>query len=94
MWWLCGCVSHRKILIDDIYDIMDAKHAEKYGITIERYRRILSLPYMDQGLMDKMHSDGYDFSDTSQDLMLFAEMQTGPETHDQKEKEKEKEKKE
>lgn len=76
MWWLCGCVSYRKIMIDDIHDTMDRKRAQIYGITIERYHRILSLPHMNTGLMEVMHSNGYDFADTSRDLTLFAEMQT------------------
>jgi hypothetical protein len=81
MWWCC-CTSSRKIMIEDIHDIMDIKRAQKYGITIERYKRILALPNMTLSLMDIMYNNGYDFSDVSNDLQFFVHMQTFNEEND------------
>ena len=55
---------------------MDIKRAQKYGINVDRYKRIMALPGMNFSLMELMYNNGYDFSDTSNDLTLFAEMQT------------------
>jgi len=59
-----------------MHDIMDIKRAQKYGITIERYKRIIAIPNMTLSLMEAMYNNGYDFSDVSNDLHLFAQMQT------------------
>jgi hypothetical protein len=73
MWWCCGYTTTRKIVIEETHDI---KRAEIYGITIERYKRILNLPNMNRLLMDNLYENGWDFADTKGDLDLFAEMQT------------------
>ena len=70
------CTSKQKVLPQEIADIMDRKRAEKYGISIERYYRILDLPNMTRSMVENMHRNGWDFTNTSQDLLLFANMQT------------------
>ena len=70
------CISRQKIAPREIVDIMDKKRAERYGIHIDRYHRILQLPNMTKELIEVMYSNGWDFTDTSKDLLLFAEMQT------------------
>jgi len=76
MWWCCGYTATRKIVIEETHDIDDIKRAKIYGITIERYKRILMLPHMNRILMDNLYENGWDFTDTKCDLDLFAEMQT------------------
>lgn len=70
------CISRQKIAPREIEVIMDQKRATKYGISIDRYYRILQLPNMTKELVDVLHGNGWDFTDTSKDLLLFAEMQT------------------
>lgn len=74
--WCCGYTTTRKIVIEETHDIDDIKRAEIYGITIERYKRILNLPNMNRLLMDNLYKNGWDFADTKSDLELFVEMQT------------------
>ena len=79
MW--CCYNSQSKVIINEIHDIIKKNYAEKYGISIERYNRIFSLPNMTYELMETMHRNGYDFADTKLDLELFATMQTFPNTN-------------
>ena len=79
MW--CCYNSQSKVVINEIHDIIKKNYAEKYGISIERYNRILSLPNITYELMETMHSNGYNFADTTLDLELFATMQTFPNTN-------------
>lgn len=72
----CSCYSKSKITPNDITVAMDEIRAKKYGISLERYYRILDLPQMTPHMMDVMYTNGWDFTDTSLDLLLFAEMQT------------------
>ena len=74
MW--CCYNSQSKVIINEIHGIIKKNYAEKYGISIDRYNRILSLPNMTYELIESMHSNGYDFTDTKLDLELFATMQT------------------
>lgn len=70
------CMSMSKIAPQEISEIMDKQRAEKYGISIGRYRKILELPNMTRDLVHFIHMNGWDFTDTSKDLQLFAEMQS------------------
>jgi len=79
MW--CCYNSQSKVVINEIHDIIKKNYAEKYGISIERYNRIFSLPNMTYELMETMHRNGYDFADTKLDFELFATMQTFPNTN-------------
>ena len=54
---------------------MDQKRADKYGISYERYHRILALPQMTRDMIENLYVNGWDFTDTSLDLELFTEMQ-------------------
>lgn len=74
--WCCGYTVTRKIVVGEAHDIDDIQRAEVYGITIERYKRILRLPHMNRLLMDNLYENGWDFADTKGDLDLFVEMQT------------------
>ena len=56
--------------------IRDVSTATKYGITIERYYRILALPKMTRGTMEAMYVNGWDFTDVSKDLGLFSLVQS------------------
>lgn len=73
MWW-CPCIFNNKVAINEIHDIMDLNRADKYGISIERYKRILKLPHMNCLLIDNLYEGGWDFTDTSLDIHLFSEM--------------------
>ena len=55
---------------------MDQKRAEKYGISVERYYRILEWPNMTKRHIEILYTKGWDFTDTSRDLQLFAGIQT------------------
>ena len=70
MFFCCG--SKPKIAPKKIPPIRDINTARKYGITLARYQRILALPNMTRGIMEAMFLDGWDFTDTSTDLRLFA----------------------
>lgn len=69
------CVSNSKVSPKEIATLMDRKRAEKYGISYERYHRILALPQMTRDMVENMYVNGWDFTDTSRDLELFTEMQ-------------------
>ena len=69
------CVSNSKVSPKEVAMIMDQKRAEKYGISYERYHRILALPQMTRDMVENMYVNGWDFTDTSRDLELFTEMQ-------------------
>ena len=75
MFFSC-CTTHTKITPKEIAMEMDQLRANKYGISIERYNRILSLPQMTRNRVETLYNNGWDFTDTSLDLQLFAEMQT------------------
>lgn len=75
MFFYC-CTTNSKIIPQEIAIEMDKLRAEKYGISIERYHRILSLPQMTRYKVDTLYNNGWDFTDMSLDLQLFAEMQT------------------
>ena len=55
---------------------MDQKRAEKYGISVERYYRILEWPNMTKRQVEILYTKGWDFTDTSRDLQLFDGIQT------------------
>lgn len=69
------CIRQPKIKPQRV-DHADKILAGRYGISIERYNRILDLPNMTRESMRVMHGNGWNFADTSKDLLLFAEMQT------------------
>ena len=75
MFFSC-CATNSKIIPQEIAIEMDKLRAEKYGISIERYHRILSLPQMTRNKVDTLYKNGWDFTNKSLDLLLFAEMQT------------------
>ena len=75
MFFSC-CATNTKIIPQEIAIEMDKIRAEKYGISIERYNRILSLPQMTRYKVETLYNNGWDFTDMSLDLQLFAEMQT------------------
>lgn len=74
--WCCSKSSKRIIIMKGIQDELENQYSVKYGISIERYRRIIRLPNMSRELMETMYNSGYDFADTKLDLPLFANMQT------------------
>jgi len=74
MFFCCG--SKSKIAPKKIPPIRDIKTADKYGITLARYQRILALPKMTRGIMEVMYLNEWDFTDTSLDLRLFAGLQS------------------
>ena len=70
------CVSNSKVSPKEkISVLMDQKRADKYGISYERYHRILALPQMTRDMIENLYVNGWDFTDTSLDLELFTEMQ-------------------
>lgn len=70
------CTRAEKIKPQTIVSHIDKMAAKRYGISIERYNRIMALPNMSRENMHIMYENGWDFTDTSQDLLLFAGMQT------------------
>jgi len=69
------CVTNSKVSPKVISVLMDQKRADKYGISYERYHRILALPQMTRDMIENLYVNGWDFTDTSLDLELFTEMQ-------------------
>lgn len=70
------CMSDSKIAPQENMIMIDKKKADKYGISIERYYKLLGYPNMTRELIDFLHRNGWNFTDTSNDLSLFAEIQT------------------
>ena len=75
MIWFCF-KSNKKVVINEIHDILELSYAKKYNLSVERYRRIIALPNMTHEIMETMVGNGFDFSNTQLDLQFFAYMQT------------------
>lgn len=61
--------------LDDIMLVIDDIRKKKYGITDKRYRHLLEVPNMTPDMLDHLHENGIDLSDTSNDLQIFATLQ-------------------
>lgn len=61
--------------LDDIMLVIDDIRKKKYGITDKRYRHLLEVPNMTLDMLDHLHENGIDLSDTSNDLQIFATLQ-------------------
>ena len=61
--------------LDEILLVIDEIRRKKYGITEKRYRSLLAVPNMTHELLDHLHENGIDLSDTSNDLQIFATLQ-------------------
>lgn len=61
--------------LDEILLTIDDIRKKKYGITEKRYRNLLAVPNITHELLDHLHENGIDLSDTSNDLQIFATLQ-------------------
>lgn len=61
--------------LDDIMLAIDDIRKTKYGITDKRYRHLLEVPNMTPDILDHLHENDIDLSDTSNDLQIFATLQ-------------------
>ena len=51
---------------------IEQDNAKKYGITVKRYKTIMRTKGMHPDFMDFLHNNGWDFTDTSKDILLIA----------------------